>query len=290
MTLREPKIELDELWHSGTVYQIFPRSFCDSNGDGIGDIPGIISKLDYLEDLGVELIWLSPIYRSPMADMGYDIADYRAIAPEFGTDQDFDHLVEQAQRRGIGIVMDLAVNHTSDLHAWFKQSRSDTSNALRDFYVWREPAPNGGPPTDLMSAFGGPAWTLDDATGQYYLHLFAPEQPDLNWNNPDLRSEIYAMMNWWLDRGVAGFRLDVINLIGKQPDEGVIENGPNLHQYLNEMHARVFADRSVVTVGEAWVSPPIKHCCFPGVIGRNCRWCFSSNISQRVGTNPMANG
>ncbi len=275
-------MELDEWWHGATVYQIFPRSFCDSNGDGVGDLPGIISKLDYLADLGIDLIWLSPIYRSPMTDMGYDIADYQAIAPEYGTDRDFDILVEQARLRGIGIVMDLAVNHTSNQHAWFKSSRSSTSDALRDFYIWRDPTPDGGPPNDLQSSFGGPAWTLDEATGQYYLHLFAPEQPDLNWSNSAVRSQIYAMMNWWLDRGIAGFRLDVINLIGKQPDKAIIENGPDLHRYLQEMHAQVFAGRNAVVVGETWGVTSDQALLFSGRNRRELSMVFQfEHVSQR---------
>ncbi len=258
------KSDLDAWWHDATVYQIFPRSFCDTNGDGIGDLPGVISKLDYLQDLGIDLIWLSPVYRSPMADMGYDIADYRAIADEYGTIADVDRLVEQARRRGIGILLDLAVNHTSDRHAWFETARRDRDNDRRDYYIWRDPAPDGGPPNALQSCFGGPAWTLDPATGQYYLHLFAPEQPDLNWSNTAVRSEIHAIMNWWLDRGIAGFRLDVIDLIGKDPDRGVTDNGPALHFYLHEMHERTLAGRRTVTVGEAWGATPDHALLFSG--------------------------
>jgi len=243
-------------WKSTTVYQIYPRSFCDSNGDGIGDIPGIISKLDYLADLGIGVIWLSPVYASPMEDNGYDISDYRAIAPEFGTLADMDRLIAEARKRGIGIVMDLVVNHTSDRHEWFEASRSSRDNPKRDFYVWRDPAPDGGPPNDLPSYFAGSAWAFDEASGQYYLHLFAPGQPDLNWENPDMRAGIYDMMNWWLDRGLAGFRMDVIDLIGKQPDRLIRNNGPKLHDYLQEMHRETLAGRNVLTVGESWEATP----------------------------------
>ncbi|NVK44532.1 MAG: alpha-glucosidase [Oceanospirillaceae bacterium] len=242
----------DNWWKSATAYQIYPRSFCDSNGDGIGDIPGIISKLDYLAELGVGFIWLSPVYRSPMADNGYDISDYQDIAPEFGTLADFDRLLAGARERGIGIVMDLVVNHSSDEHPWFIESRASRDSAKRDYYIWRDPAADGGPPSDLQSFFGGPAWTLDEATGQYYLHLFDRKQPDLNWENPALRQAIWKMMNWWLDRGVAGFRMDVIDLIGKEVDKGIVADGPRLHEYLQEMHRETLAGRDVVTVGEAW--------------------------------------
>lgn len=243
-------------WHASTVYQIYPRSFADSNGDGVGDIPGILSKLDYLERLGIDIIWLSPIYASPMDDNGYDISNYQDIAPEFGTLADFDQLLSSARDRGIGIVLDLVVNHTSDEHDWFRQSRAAKDNPFRDFYIWREPAADGGPPNDLQSVFGGSAWELDPATGQYYLHLFTRRQPDLNWENPRVRQEIYAMMNWWLDRGIAGFRMDVIDLIGKQVDQKITSDGPHLHDYLQEMHRETLAGRKVLTVGETWSVTP----------------------------------
>ncbi|MBS1302855.1 alpha-glucosidase [Loktanella sp. SALINAS62] len=243
-------------WASATAYQIYPRSFCDSNGDGIGDIPGIVSKLDYLSDLGVGFVWLSPVFASPMADNGYDISDYRDIAPEFGTLSDMDDLIAQARARDIGIVMDLVVNHTSDEHDWFKQASASRDNPYRDYYVWRDPAPDGGPPDDLQSNFGGPAWTFHDASGQYYLHLFDPKQPDLNWENPRMRQDVYDMMNWWFDRGVAGFRMDVIDLIGKDIDRGITADGPKLHDYLQEMHEQTLAGRDVVTVGETWSATP----------------------------------
>lgn len=246
----------DPWWKSTTIYQIYPRSFADSNGDGIGDIPGIIGKLDYLQSLGIGAIWLSPIFASPMDDNGYDISDYQAVAPEFGTIDDFDHLVAEAGRRGIGILLDLVVNHTSDEHRWFKEARKSRDNPYRDYYIWRDPAPDGGLPNAIPSVFGGPAWRFDDQTGQYYFHQFSRRQPDLNWANPELRAEIYAMMNWWLERGIAGFRMDVIDLIGKEVDKGITAEGPHLHDYLKEMHRETFGGRTVLTVGEAWSATP----------------------------------
>ena len=251
-------------WQSATVYQIYPRSFADSNGDGIGDIPGIIGKLDYLRDLGIGVIWLSPICASPMRDNGYDIADYQAIAPMFGTLDDFDRLVAEAKARGIGILLDLVVNHTSDQHRWFLDARSSRDSRYRDYYVWRDPAPDGGLPNDIQSTFGGPAWTLDPVTGQYWFHQFAPEQPDLNWGNPELRADIYRMMNWWLDRGIAGFRMDVINLIAKEPDRGITADGPKLHDYIQEMHRETLAGRDVMTVGESWSATPATALLYSG--------------------------
>jgi oligo-1,6-glucosidase len=239
-------------WRSATGYQIYPRSFCDSNGDGVGDIPGIVSKLDHLKDLGIGFIWLSPVYASPMADNGYDISDYRAIAPEFGTLEDFDTLVSEAKARGIGIVMDLVVNHSSSDHDWFRAARASTDTPEHDYYIWRDPAPDGGPPSDLRAAFGGSAWHHVPELGKYYLGYFSAAQPDLNWRNPALRREIYDMMNWWFDRGIAGFRMDVISLIGKDVDAGIFEEGPYLHDYLQEMHRETLSGRDVVTIGESW--------------------------------------
>jgi len=237
-------------WHKCVVYQIYPRSFQDSNGDGIGDIPGIISRLDYIKTLGVDVIWLSPVYKSPMEDNGYDISDYQDIDPIFGTLHDMDTLITEANKRGIKIVMDLVVNHTSSEHPWFIESRKSKDNPYRDYYIWRK-EPNG-----LRSVFGGSAWTYDEGTKEYYCHNFAKGQPDLNWENPRVREEIYQMMNWWLDRGIGGFRMDVIDYIGKDIDKEIITNGPKLHEYLQEMNRKTFGYRDVLTVGETWSATP----------------------------------
>jgi oligo-1,6-glucosidase len=237
-------------------YQIYPASFADSNGDGIGDIPGIISKLGYLADLGIGFIWLSPVYVSPMVDNGYDISDYRAINPIFGTMAEMDKLIAEARARRIGIVMDLVVNHTSDQHPWFRAARSDRRSPYRDYYIWRDQPPAKGTPADIEASFGGSAWSRNPQSGDCYFHLFAPQQPDLNWANPALRAEIHAMMNWWLDKGIAGFRMDVIDLIGKQPELGIVADGPELHHYLREMHEATLARRDALTVGEAWSATP----------------------------------
>jgi oligo-1,6-glucosidase len=248
--------ETPRWWHTATVYQIYPRSFADSDGDGVGDLRGIIDRLDYLERLGVGVIWLSPVFRSPMKDNGYDISGYQEIAAEFGTLEDLDALLEAARARGIGIVLDLVVNHTSDEHPWFLAATESRDSPYRDFYIWRDPGSGGGPPSALQSVFGGPAWTYHPPTEQYYFHQFATGQPDLDWSNPTVRAEIYRMMNWWLDRGIAGFRMDVIDLIGKDVDRGVLPDGPHLHDYLQEMHRETFGGRDVLTVGEAWSATP----------------------------------
>lgn len=207
-------------WHDAVVYQIYPRSFCDSNNDGIGDLNGIISKLDYLKTLGVNVLWLSPVYKSPMDDNGYDISDYQDIAAEFGTMADMQNLLAQAKARDIRIVMDLVVNHTSDEHPWFVEARKSKGNPYRDYYIWRDAKPDGSVPDDQGSIFGGSAWQWDEATQQYYFHLFSKRQPDLNWENPKVQQEVHKMMNWWIDQGIGGFRLDVIDLIGKEIDKG----------------------------------------------------------------------
>ncbi|GHC77556.1 glycoside hydrolase family 13 protein [Limoniibacter endophyticus] len=243
-------------WHSATVYQIYPRSFFDSNGDGIGDLRGITLHLDYLKKLGIGLIWLSPIFKSPMDDNGYDISDYQDIAAEFGTLRDFEELLEEARKRDIGILLDLVVNHTSDEHPWFMEARKSEDNPFRNFYIWRDPDQDGGPPNSLQSSFGGPAWSYEPATGQYYFHQFSRRQPDLNWDNPEVRCEIYNMMNWWLDKGIAGFRMDVIDRIAKEVDSEITADGPRLHEYLQEMHRETLAERNVLTVGEAWSATP----------------------------------
>ncbi|WP_156761406.1 alpha-glucosidase [Microbacterium karelineae] len=252
-------------WKSAVVYQIYPRSFQDSDGDGIGDLRGIVRRLDHLARLGVDVIWLSPVYRSPHADNGYDISDYQEIDPLFGTLSDMDELLRAVHERGMKLIMDLVVNHTSDQHPWFLESRSSRENPKRDWYHWRQPR-DGGEPNNWESFFSGPAWTRDPVTGEYYLHLFAPQQPDLNWDNPQVRHAVYRMMRWWLDRGVDGFRMDVINLISKQPGlpDGRVapgrrygdgfphfSEGPRLHEYLQEMRREVFDGRgALLTVGE----------------------------------------
>ena len=240
-------------WHNSVVYQIYPRSFKDSNGDGIGDLKGIISKLDYIKFLGVDVLWISPIYKSPNVDNGYDISDYCDIMDEFGTMDDMKLLIKEAKSRDIKIMMDLVVNHTSDEHKWFKESRKSRDNEYRDFYVWRNPV-NGDVPSSLKSNFGGSAWTLDKSTGQYYLHMHDKKQPDLNWDNQKVRENIYEMMNFWLDLGIEGFRMDVIELIGKDVDNLSIVNGPNLHTYIQEMNKMTFGDRDIITVGETWAA------------------------------------
>ena len=257
-------------WKSAVVYQIYPRSFADSNGDGTGDIPGIASRLDYLSELGIDVVWLSPVYTSPMDDNGYDISDYQDVDPMFGTLEDLERLIAGLHQRGIKIVMDLVVNHTSDEHPWFVESR-DPASAKRDWYWWRparpgfEPGSEGAEPTNWEAAFSGSAWQFDERSGEYYLHIFSKKQPDLNWENPDVRRAIYDMMNWWVDRGVDGFRMDVINLISKhQLVDGVpaagrtrvssflfTANGPRLDEFLAEMNAEVGLDaRNLLTVGE----------------------------------------
>lgn len=249
-------------WKECVVYQIYPRSFKDSNGDGIGDLNGITEKLDYLKELGIDVIWLSPVYQSPGDDNGYDISDYRAILEEFGTMEEFDRMLQAAHERGIRLVMDLVVNHTSDEHPWFVESRKSKDNPYRNYYIWR-PAKEGKEPNNWGSCFSGSAWEYDDTTDMYYLHLFSKKQPDLNWDNPRVRDEVYDMMNWWLDKGVDGFRMDVISLISKKPElpdgkpgiNGYASfnepaNGPHVHEYLQEMRRRVLEGRDTITVGE----------------------------------------
>jgi len=253
-------------WRSAVIYQVYPRSFADSDGDGVGDLRGAVARLDHLADLGVDAIWLSPIYRSPQADNGYDISDYEEVDPLFGSSADLDELIAGAHARGIRIVMDIVVNHTSDEHPWFVASRSGRSDPKRDWYWWRDPR-DGGAPTNWESFFSGSAWTLDPTTGQYYLHLFDRKQPDLNWENPQVRDAVVAMMRRWLDRGVDGFRMDVINFISKEPDLPDVPdvppgetgfagahfmNGPRIHAYLHELRTRLQEGREepVLIVGE----------------------------------------
>ena len=248
-------------WKEAIVYQIYPRSFCDSNGDGIGDLNGITSKLDYLKELGIDVIWLSPVYKSPNDDNGYDISDYEAIMTEFGTMDDFDKMLSEAHKRGIKIVMDLVVNHTSDEHPWFVESRSSKDNPKRDYYIWKE-GKNGKEPNNWGSAFSGPAWKYDEKTDMYYLHLFSVKQPDLNWENQKVRKEVFDMMTRWCKKGIDGFRMDVISLISKPegfPDAKVVglygdmnicANGPKVHDYLKEMNEKVLSKFDIMTVGE----------------------------------------
>ena len=271
------RVDADPWWMNAVLYQVYPRSFQDTNGDGIGDLAGIHQRLDYLADLGVDIVWISPIYRSPQADNGYDISDYRDIDPLFGDLAAFDALVERAHELGMRVVMDLVVNHTSIEHPWFVESASGPDSERRDWYYWRDPRPGfepgtpGAEPTNWESFFGGPAWEYDPASGQYYLHLFARQQPDLNWENPTVRDAVYDMMNWWLSRGVDGFRVDAIDVISKRPDlpdggparapfgvgHECFADGPRLHEFLQEMHQRTFAHHpGSFTVGEASNASP----------------------------------
>ena len=251
-------------WKEAVIYQIYPRSFQDSNGDGIGDLNGITMHLDYLKKLGIDVIWLSPVYKSPNDDNGYDISDYRDIMTEFGTMEDFDRMLAAAHERGIKIVMDLVVNHSSDEHKWFIESRKSKDNPYRDYYIWKDPK-DGHEPTNWGSNFSGSAWKFDETRGQYYLHLFSEKQPDLNWENPKVRDEVYDMMTWWCDKGIDGFRMDVISMISKvqsYPDGEVFDgvygnanpyvcNGPRVHEFLQEMNRRVLSRYDIMTVGEA---------------------------------------
>lgn len=249
-------------WKESVVYQIYPRSFKDSNNDGIGDLNGIIEKLDYLKELGIDVIWLSPVYQSPNDDNGYDISDYQQIMKEFGTMKDFDNMLEQAHKRGIKIMMDLVVNHTSDEHRWFIESKSSKNNPYRDYYIWRD-GKNGKEPNNWGSCFGGSAWQYDKTTDMYYLHLFSKKQPDLNWDNPKVRDEIFDMMTWWCEKGIDGFRMDVISMISKDNDlpdglgnglygdfSSYVINGPHVHDYLQQMNKEVLSKYDLITVGE----------------------------------------
>lgn len=249
-------------WKEAVVYQIYPRSFMDSDGDGVGDLKGIISKLDYLKELGIDVVWLSPVYQSPNDDNGYDISDYQAIMAEFGTMEDFDRMLAGMHERGIKLVMDLVVNHTSDEHPWFVESRKSRDNPYRDYYFWRE-GKDGKEPNNWASCFSGSAWKYDRETDMYYLHLFSPKQPDLNWDNPKVRRDVFSMMNWWCEKGIDGFRMDVISMISKEeglPDGKVfpgarygwpnVVNGPHVHEYLQEMNREVLSHYDLMTVGE----------------------------------------
>ncbi|WP_154992234.1 glycoside hydrolase family 13 protein [Priestia megaterium] len=251
-------------WKEAVVYQIYPKSFYDSNGDGIGDLKGVIQKLDYLKELGIDVIWLSPVYQSPMDDNGYDISDYQAIAEEFGSMEDMDLLIDEAKKRNIKIIMDLVVNHTSDEHEWFLESKSDVNHQKRDWYIWKDGKEDGNPPNNWESIFGGSCWEYDEQTEQYYLHAFSKKQPDLNWENPDLRNAVYKMVTWWLEKGISGFRVDAITFIKKRQDfansdgeMNVIEtNQEGIHEFLSELSKQAFASHDILTVAEA---PGVSH-------------------------------
>ncbi|WP_100489311.1 glycoside hydrolase family 13 protein [Sporolactobacillus pectinivorans] len=244
----------NDWWKKSVVYQIYPKSFLDGNHDGIGDLNGIIQKLDYIKLLGADVIWLCPVYESPQVDNGYDISDYYQISKLYGSMDDMDTIIRESKARGIKIMIDLVVNHTSDQHPWFVESRKSKDNPHRDYYIWRDQ------PNDLTSNFGGSAWAYDEKTKQYYLHFYSEQQPDLNWENPDMRRDIYSMMNFWIEKGIGGFRMDVIDLIGKNPDKKIKENGPKLHHYLREMNEHTFGPADLVTVGETWgATPEIGH-------------------------------
>lgn len=259
-------------WRTSTVYQVYPKSFKDSNGSGEGDIRGLTGKLDYLQRLGIDIVWLQPVYESPQNDNGYDVADYCSISPEFGTMDDFDELVSELKKRGMHLMLDIVVNHSSTEHYWFKEARKSRDNPYRDYYIWRDPKPDGGPPTNWKSKFGGSAWQFDEETGQYFLTLFDKTQADLNWENPKVREEVDKLMIFWADKGVSGFRMDVINLISKDQsfpdDDGSIPpgdgrrfytDGPRVHEYVKAMNRSVFAPYNLVTVGEM-SSTTLAHC------------------------------
>ncbi|MFT8312658.1 MAG: alpha-glucosidase [Clostridium sp.] len=286
-------------WKESIVYQIYPRSFKDSNGDGIGDLGGIIEKLDYLKELGIDVIWLCPIYKSPNDDNGYDISDYRDIMTEFGTMEDFDNLLEKVHEKGLKIMMDLVVNHTSDEHTWFMESRKSVDNEYRDYYIWKKGV-NGQLPNNWGSCFSGSAWKYDESTDMYYLHLFSKKQPDLNWENEKVRNEVYDMMKWWLDKGIDGFRMDVINFISKDqkfPDgekkEGSLYgnfrplslNGPRVHEFLKEMNEKVLSKYDIITVGETPDVTPKKAMEYVGEDRRELSMVFQFE-HMRLGDRP----
>ena len=282
-------------WKEAVVYQIYPRSFADSDGDGIGDLNGITEHLDYLEMLGVDVLWLSPVYKSPNDDNGYDISDYKDIMDEFGTMDDFDRLLNEVHKRGMRLVMDLVVNHTSDEHAWFAESRKSRDNPYRDYYIWRD-GKEGGAPNNWGSCFGGPAWEYDDLTDQYYLHLFSKKQPDLNWENPKVRNEVYDMMRWWCDKGIDGFRMDVIAMISKDPElpDGPINDGiygdfssyvicgPRNHEYIQEMRREVLNHYDLLTVGEAGNIPEEDVIKFAGYDEKELNMIFQFEHTELV--------
>ena len=238
-------------WKNAVFYQVYPKSFQDTNGDGVGDLPGIIARLDYLETLGIDGIWLSPVCLSPQVDNGYDVSDYRAIDPSVGTMEDMETLIAEAKKRGISIILDLVPNHSSDQHFWFREAKKGKDNPYHDYYIWRD-GDGSRVPNEMKATFGGPAWTYVPELQQYYFHQFAPQQPDLNWENPKVRREIYDIMRYWVAKGVEGFRLDVVDQIGKDPELQVTGNGPRLHEFLREMSREAFLEEGLVVVGEAW--------------------------------------
>ena len=241
----------EKWWKKAVVYQIYPKSFQDSDGDGIGDLQGIIKRLDYLETLGINAIWLSPVFKSPQADNGYDISDYRDIDPTFGSLDHMEELINEAKKHKIRIMMDLVLNHSSNEHRWFKEAKKSKDNPYHNYYIWRD-GEEGMPPSDMKAVFGGSAWEYVPEIGQYYFHQFLPEQPDLNWENPKVRSAIYDMILWWMDKGVGGFRMDVIDQIAKEPDKRITINGPRLQEYFKELSKETFQKGDLITVGEAW--------------------------------------
>ena len=243
--------EQKKWWQNAVVYQIYPRSFQDSNGDGIGDLQGIIERLDYLKELGIDAVWLSPVCRSPQDDNGYDISDYQDIDPMFGSLDDMEQLIQEAKKRNIRIMMDLVLNHSSDEHRWFQEAKKSRDNPYHDYYVWRD-GEEGVLPNDMGSVFGGPAWEWVPELAQYYFHQFSVKQPDLNWENPKVRREIYDMILWWMDKEAGGFRLDVIDQIAKEPDRKITNNGPRLHEFIRELSRETFQKGDLITVGEAW--------------------------------------
>lgn len=249
--MREEKRTAVPWWKTAVIYQIYPRSFCDSDSDGVGDIPGILSRLDYLAELGIDAVWLSPVFRSPQDDNGYDISDYRDVDPLFGTLKDLRTLFREAKRRNIRIILDLVLNHSSDEHVWFREARRSRDNPYHDYYIWRD-GDGVTPPNAMTASFGGSAWEWVPELGQYYFHQFSKKQPDLNWENPAVRRELYDMIRWWTRQGAGGFRLDVVDHLGKDPDRGIRVNGPRLHEFIREMSAEAFSDPALVTVGEAW--------------------------------------
>ncbi len=248
--MRDNRPDRQPWWQSAVVYQVYPRSFCDSDGDGIGDLPGILSRLDYLKDLGIDVIWLSPVYCSPQADNGYDISDYRNIDPLFGTMEDMEKVIREAGVRGIRIMMDLVLNHSSDEHFWFREARKSRDNPYHDYYIWRDEGDEALRCGD--AEFADSSWEWVPEVSQYYYHQFSVRQPDLNWDNPALREELYDMIRWWRAKGIGGFRLDVVDLLGKDPDRHIRKNGPRLHERIREMNRKAFQDPELVTVGEAW--------------------------------------